>query len=337
MGDTVRILVVEDEFVTGLEIRARLGDMGYEVLDVLCSGEEAITKAGILIPDIMIMDITLSGEMNGIEAADIIRKKYSIPVIFLTAHSDDATIQNAIHSEPFGYLIKPLDERVLSTTIRMALYKHAMDKVVLESEQRYRSIAELIDDALLLLDSDNTIQFLNTQAKQFFNIHPETLPDRNLRSILPASLADQIEKQIKNSLDRMNPARETLNYSDQGEEFWLDCSVVPVIPGEEVSQVIVLLHDVSEMVRIKKEIEKRGIAQIEKNMEQFMVLNDRIRNPLAIIMTAASLHENKECEEILKQVNVIDDLVDQLDRGWVQSEAVRAFLLRHYGQGTGLD
>lgn len=157
--DKVKILVVEDEFVTGLEIRARLEDLGYEVLDILDTGEEAVEKAGVMHPDIMIMDITLKGVMTGIEAADLIRRQYRIPIIYLTAHSDEATVQKAVHSEPFGYLIKPLEERALHTTIRMALYKHEMDKALIESEKRYRAIAELAEDSIFVLDNNHNILF----------------------------------------------------------------------------------------------------------------------------------------------------------------------------------
>jgi hypothetical protein len=87
------------------------------------------------------------------------------------------------------------------------------------------------------------------------------------------------------------------------------------------------------MVRIEKEVEKKGLVQIEHNMEQFQILNDRIRNPLAIIMSLASMFETKEGDEIIEQVKRIDNLVTQLDQGWIQSDAVRNFLLKHYGHG----
>jgi len=333
MMDKVKILVVEDEFVTGLEIRARLEDLGYEVLDILDTGEEAVEKAGVMHPDIMIMDITLKGVMTGIEAADLIRRQYRIPIIYLTAHSDEATVQKAVHSEPFGYLIKPLEERALHTTIRMALYKHEMDKALIESERRYRAIAELAEDSIFVLDNNHNILFLNTHAKKFFGQEQDLVSPVPLGSFIPASLLDTLQEQIKTVFEFGNSLRVTHNFTYHDEEIWLDSTIVPVITPDGVIQVIGQLHDISMMVRIEKEVEKKGLVQIEHNMEQFQILNDRIRNPLAIIMSLASMFETKEGDEIIEQVKRIDNLVTQLDQGWIQSDAVRNFLLKHYGHG----
>lgn len=336
MNNHVRILVVEDEFVTGLEIRARLEDLGYEVLDVLDTGEEAVLQAEKLLPDLMIMDITLRGEMNGIETAEIIRKKLTIPVIFLTAHSDEGTIQKAIQSEPFGYLIKPLDERALNTTIQMALYKYAMDKALIESERRYRTIAELVEDAILILNKNNSIAFVNAHAKKILHITELGSECQNISDIIPEELYEVLKIQINEVFQNNLSLKKTHHFFNNNEEAWYDCSIIPISTDIGIFQVIILLHDVTQMIKIEKEIEKRGIVQIEHNMEQFQILNDRIRNPLAIIIAAASLIESKENDEIVKQVMVIDNLISQLDKGWAHSEVVRNFLIKHYGHGKDI-
>jgi len=333
MTDPVRIVIVEDEFVTGLEIQARLEDLGYEVLAIIDTGEEAVTRAGGLLPDIMIMDITLKGEMTGIEAARIIKSMYGIPVIYLTAHSDEATVQQAVQSEPFGYLIKPLEERALNTTIRMALYKHSMDKALVESEKRYRAIAELSEDAICIINPDLTVPYLNTKSKLIFHLSDTSDSVQDVYAVFPPSLLTTLEDQIKSVFTEGRSSRVTHHYLTDEEEMWMDCTFVPVLVREEISQTIGLLHDISAMVRIEKEIEKKGINQIEHNMAQFQILNDRIRNPLAIIMSIASVIDSKESEAIIDQVKDIDALVTKLDQGWVQSEVVRTFLIKHYGIG----
>jgi DNA-binding response OmpR family regulator len=128
------ILVVEDEFITGADIQNNLRETGYDVPFVVDNGEDAIRKAGELHPDLVLMDITLIGEMTGIAAAAQIRDRYGIPVIFLSAHSDDTTITRALESEPFGYVIKPFESRDLKVRIEIALYKHAMDQALRERE-----------------------------------------------------------------------------------------------------------------------------------------------------------------------------------------------------------
>ena len=154
-----------------------------------------------------------------------------------------------------------------------------------------------------------------------------------MKQVFPSGLADPLFEQVKTVLDYGHPLRATHYYEAHSQEKWLDITVVPVYSEENVIQVIALARDITAMVKIEKEIEKRGLIQIEHNMEQFQILNDKIRNPLAIIMSLASLIETKESDEIIEQVKRIDDLVTQLDNGWIQSDAVRNFLLKHYGHG----
>jgi len=103
-----RILVVEDESIVAADIQDRLESLGYEVPATVASGEKAVEQAGVLRPDLVLMDIQLNGRMDGVEAADQIRLRFGIPVIYLTANADHPTVQRAKVTEPFGYVIKPL-------------------------------------------------------------------------------------------------------------------------------------------------------------------------------------------------------------------------------------
>ena len=136
-----KILVVEDETIIGMEILSRLEKLGYEVPLVVGSGQEAISKAAELQPDLVLMDITLNGTMDGVEAADEIKNQFAIPVIFLTADADSQTIQRARLTEPFGYLIKPFEERALHSSIEMALYKA-------QAEQERKNLIDELREAL---------------------------------------------------------------------------------------------------------------------------------------------------------------------------------------------
>src|SRR5918998_5646729 len=137
-----RILVVEDESIVALDIQERLESLGYDVPTTVAAGETAIEQAGLLRPDLVLMDIQLQGRMDGIEAADHIRQRFGIPVVYLTANADHPTVQRAKVSEPFGYMIKPFEERELHTTIEVALYKHRAEHRLKESEERYRLLVE---------------------------------------------------------------------------------------------------------------------------------------------------------------------------------------------------
>lgn len=158
-----KILVVEDNKIISLEIKQRLESMGYEVVAVAYAGEEAITKATEKLPDLVLMDIKLSGKMDGIEAAEKIRVLLDIPVVYLTAYSDESTLQRAKVTEPFGYIVKPLEERELHSTIEISLYKHKIEKKLKESESKYHSIVESFDGFIYINDSDYNIKFLNNK------------------------------------------------------------------------------------------------------------------------------------------------------------------------------
>ncbi len=125
--DNPKILVVEDENVVALELKKRLKKLAYQVSSVASSGKEAISKAEGFLPDLVIMDIRLKGDMDGIQAAQIIREKLNIPVLYLTAHSDDETLKRAKQTEPYGYILKPFEEDELRTAIEIALYKHQVE------------------------------------------------------------------------------------------------------------------------------------------------------------------------------------------------------------------
>ena len=109
----VKILIVEDEGVEALDIQHRLVSLGYPTPDIAFTGEEAVQKAGEISPDLVLMDIRLPGEIDGITAAELIKARLDIPVIYLTAYADDNTLQRAKITEPYGYIIKPFREREL--------------------------------------------------------------------------------------------------------------------------------------------------------------------------------------------------------------------------------
>ncbi|MHC1744176.1 MAG: PAS domain S-box protein [Syntrophobacteraceae bacterium] len=143
-----RILIVEDEAIVAMDLEGRLARMGYETVGRASSGEDATALALAQRPDLVLMDIRLRGEMDGIAAADEIRQSIRAPVIFLTAYSEDATLNRAKLVEPFGYIFKPIDDRELKSTIELALHKHRVDEEVRRLKCLYEMHTQ-VDQAVL--------------------------------------------------------------------------------------------------------------------------------------------------------------------------------------------
>jgi CheY-like chemotaxis protein len=141
------ILIVEDEAIISKDIANRLRRLGYAVVGATDTGEKAIEIARRLRPSLVLMDIRLAGAMDGVIAADTIRKECQLPVVFMTAYSDKATIQRAGQVQAFGYIMKPFDDRELHVQIEMSLSKHTAELRLIESESRLREVLENSLDA----------------------------------------------------------------------------------------------------------------------------------------------------------------------------------------------
>jgi PAS domain S-box-containing protein len=160
-----QILVVEDESIVAKGIQNDLRSMGYDVPVIAASGAEAIEKVAETYPDLVLMDIVLKGDMDGIETSRKVRDQFDIPVVYLSAYEDDETLKRARLTEPFGYLLKPYEERELHTTIEMALYKHRIERRLKETDQWLSATLKCISDAVIATDVRQCVKFINPVAE----------------------------------------------------------------------------------------------------------------------------------------------------------------------------
>jgi signal transduction histidine kinase/BarA-like signal transduction histidine kinase len=165
--DTSRILIVEDESIVALDLQARLFRLGYDVVGIADTGALALDLAEQFRPDLTLMDIRLRSGMDGIETASHLRARFGIPVVYLTAYSDEATLQRAKFTEPLGYLVKPFEERELHSTIEMALYKIAMEKRLQAETSRLQSVVSTLPEGVLLLGKDRRLLMGNQRALDY--------------------------------------------------------------------------------------------------------------------------------------------------------------------------
>lgn len=149
-----RVLVAEDEAVVAEDIAATLRALGYEVPALAGSGDEALELAERLKPDLIVMDITMPGKLDGIEAARKVRKSLDIPVVFLTGRLDEETLERAKGDSLFGYVVKPFSRRDIRAAVELALYKHGMERALRQANARYQAILGAIPDLIFLLNRD---------------------------------------------------------------------------------------------------------------------------------------------------------------------------------------
>jgi PAS domain S-box-containing protein len=272
-------MIVEDESIVALEIKDRIISLGYEVVNVVSSGEIAIIKAGESKPDLILMDIMIKGSMDGIETAKKIREKYDIPAIFLTAYSDEKTIQRAKISEPYGYLLKPLQERELRTTIEMALYKHRTEQALKQSQKWLSTILNSIGDAVIATDAEERIRFINPVA--------ETITNWKQQEVLGEKFSEvyRVRNEITNEVIE-NPAtrviREGITVGMANHTVLLtkdDCKIPvedtasPICDENgEIIGVVIIFHDVSERRRKEEQIRKLSSA-VEQSPSVVVITN----------------------------------------------------------------
>ncbi|MBF0523624.1 MAG: PAS domain S-box protein [Deltaproteobacteria bacterium] len=220
MPSTTRMLIVEDESPISKDVWTRLEQMEYHVCSIVSSGAEALKQAEELDPDIVLMDIVLQGDMDGIEAAQEIRSRLDIPVIYLTAHTQDEFLERAKITEPYGYIVKPVEAAGIKAAIQVALYKHGMEKKLrhdtirrkiveeslLKSEKQFRTLIKTMHEGLAIADVNFYIQYVNPMMCTILRCSSDELIGRKLTEFMDetnqAVFVDQQQKRKRGISDR---------------------------------------------------------------------------------------------------------------------------------------
>ena len=256
-----RILVVEDEGIIAKDIQNTLNRSGYSVIAVVSSGEEAIEKAMEAHPDLVLMDIVLEGNMDGVKAAEHIRDRFNIPVVYLTAYSDDKTLQRAKITEPFGYILKPFQERELYTTIEMALYKHNMEKKLKESKQCLDTTLKSIGDAVIAADTGKLITFMNPIAEALTGWSQEEAIGKPLKDVFKI-INEETGKQAEDPAARVlregvivGLANHTVLIAKDGTKRSVDDSGAPIRDDKgKISGAVLVFRDITERKHLEKQL-----------------------------------------------------------------------------------
>ncbi|BBD57455.1 PAS/PAC sensor hybrid histidine kinase [Nostoc sp. HK-01] len=298
--EQVRILVVEDEVIVARTIANQLNQLGYTVIGTASSGQVAIAKALEGKPELVLMDVILKGEMDGITAASQIRDQLDIPVIFLTAYGDDNTVQRAKTTQPFGYVIKPFTPKDLRIAIEIGLLKHALERDLRENRDRLATLLNSMSDAVIATNEQGIVTFVNPAAEALTGWKQADALGKDVSKIF--QLVDEVtETSLENPVAKVLRERQVIYLNDftslitkNGSRVPIGDSASPIMrqPGQ-INGVVVVFWDLSE--RRQAQLLEQALHK-EREVNQLKSLfistvSHEFRNPLSVIQSSVELIE----------------------------------------------
>jgi PAS domain S-box-containing protein len=269
----MRVLIVEDELIIAQDLSHTLRRIGHSVIDVVTSGEEALQSVSQHTPDLVLMDIRLSGAVDGIEAARHIHSRWGIPVVFLTAHADDQTVREALLAEPWAYLLKPFDERELEVAIAVAAYKHRLERRLRSSERHLRTTLTSIGDGVIVTDPQSRITFVNPVAARMLGITPDEAigwPLARVYTLVVTNTGLPTDSTTSNQTVNGLPAPVTL-LTRNGEQLLVEHTITQITADDGTNEgVVIVFRNVSERQRAINQLQeaKRQLHQVQLQLEQ---------------------------------------------------------------------
>lgn len=287
------ILIVEDEGVLALHIKAALEKAGYEVVATCPSGEKALEKISKKQPDLVLMDVTIRGAMDGIETAERINEDYGIPVIYLTAHSEDNIVERAKITEPYGYIIKPVNPKELQVAVDVAIYKHKLDKererlsrelsianaAILKSEKQLKDITSFLNEGICVLNEHGHVTFMNAEAELLLGRTMAELMNINAHNVIHyrnangSSLSFEecgMNKVMKTGIPFVS--RNEVFIRKDGSTFPISVVASPIIEKGKVVAVVTAFRDITERKQIEAEREKL-IIELQESLAKVKQLS----------------------------------------------------------------
>lgn len=334
-----KILVVEDEKIVALELRETLIKLGYTVVGTISNGPDAIRVAGEERPDLVLMDIHLHGAMDGIEAAEEIVSRYDIPVIYLTAHSDHETITRAAQTVPYGYLVKPFNERSLYSNVEKALHKHQVRKRVLSGPETVQvsspavpappsngraggalslqPVLDAIGDPLFIIDDAMRLVSYNAGFAQLVASlgFPKLKVGGSLYDVVPPTLigtADYFQRVF--TTGRSERFEKSLGSGEL--EYAVSIRKLPMLgdPGEAL--VIGLVRDISREKSVQRQNAqlREEIVKLQGHLDSIARTGARLKTPVREIQKLASIQDLRLMQTFTLQKTTLPGIAHRAEK-----------------------
>ncbi|MFO7446330.1 MAG: PAS domain S-box protein [Ignavibacteriaceae bacterium] len=332
MKASIRILVVEDSTLISLDIQRALKFLGYNVAGTASTGDDAIKAVEELKPDLILMDIRLKGEMDGIEATRTIKTKYDVPVVYLTAYADEQTLERAKLTEPLGYLLKPFEERELNSVLQMALYKHSLDRKLKENEKWLSTTMKSIGDGVIATDNAGKIKFMNPVAEELTGYKQEEAEGKKLTEVFVISNEDSkipVENPVNKVLmhgKTVGLANHTILTDKSGKVRFINDTASPILDEEgEITGVVLVFQDVTT-----KKIAEIALREQE---ESYRSLVESSIDAIYVLKGKRLLLVNKAWEELFG-ISKEEATSDNFDIMEIVAEESMNFILEKFNKNS---
>ncbi|PKL81416.1 MAG: hypothetical protein CVV24_15365 [Ignavibacteriae bacterium HGW-Ignavibacteriae-3] len=337
MKPKIRILIVEDERLIAEDLREMLSGMGHEIIGISKTGESAITFSAEHDPDLILMDIHLSEEMDGITAAEQIKIRKDIPIIFLTAFASEEIVSRAKYIKPSGYILKPYSEEQIRTSIEIAIYIHNIDRQLKERDAIIQMMINTTEDAMMIFDSSGTIQFVNEVIAMKAGKKADNVIGTRIEDLKPTGIFSESVSELL-ALARIE---RPITVEEQVGDNWYECSSIPVRNSDgKVTHIGYYCHDITFHKQIEQGLhdtvnhliqERRKLEQTREDLhrvnEELQTQNKTRSAELASIQKSMAKNQL-----LLKLVNTGDiALKEDLDEpGFLQKICTQIISERKY-------
>ncbi len=278
--------------------------LGYSIVASVSSGEEAIAAAEQMNPDLVLMDIKLEGGIDGIEAAAQIRSRFQIPIVYLTAYTNEETFNRAKLTEPYGYILKPFEARDLATTIEVALYKHQMEQELREREQWLATTLKSIGDAVITTDAQGLVTFMNPVAEALTRWSLDEVIGNDLNRVfrtINEKTRAVVENPVRIALQKgaiVDLESHTLLITKDGTEIPINDSAAPIKNERgKILGAVLVFHDNIEQQQseaLLQQENERLKLEVAKLTEQLRQTKEQLKQAKAQLQAQITQHQGLE-------------------------------------------
>jgi PAS domain S-box-containing protein len=311
------VLIVEDEQLVALDLQQTLKRMGYDAFALAASGDEAISRSKERRPDIVLMDIHLRGDRDGVETAEQFRAELDVPVVYLTAHSDELTLERAKKTEPLGYLIKPVKAAELRTVIELALHRHDAEQNVRRQERWLAMVLQSISDAVVAVCASGLVRLFNPAAERLFGVSSHQALGRPAADVVrfergsgdPDVFAAALQQRLVHALEEATLA------GAHGGGRLVSYGVAPVVERDQLLGAVLVARDLTARRQLQQQLE------VAERLASLGILSaglaHEINNPLSVLL-AQNYAVREDLDELLQDLGasglrrerVLDSMTD---------------------------